>query len=203
MLPKPALLSSIEVPEPALSLSSAGLALLRVLAVSMYFIGTIPDNGTTQPALYRPPHCMRVHQPANTHINQHSTTRLHVNALRAADPDPFATCQLEGALTPSRAPVEAPGTYLLRAPTGALRALFEERRSSSRAPGTYLLRAPHCNSYFAQLPLVFGHFMSLSGGLLDFAKVTWRLTKFPHFSVNNIGSNQLYPCLFGGYSRSF
>ena len=57
MLPKPALLSSIEVPEPALSLSSAGLALLRVLAVSMYFIGTIPDNGTTQPALYRPPHC--------------------------------------------------------------------------------------------------------------------------------------------------
>ena len=32
-------------------------ALLRVLAVSMYFIGTIPDNGTTQPALYRPPHC--------------------------------------------------------------------------------------------------------------------------------------------------
>ena len=58
MLPKPALLSSIEVPEPALSLSSAGLALLRVLAVSMYFIGTIPDNGTTQPALYRPPHCI-------------------------------------------------------------------------------------------------------------------------------------------------
>ena len=57
MLPKPALLSSIEVPEPALSLSSAGLALLRVLAVSMYFIGTIPDIGTTQPALYRPPHC--------------------------------------------------------------------------------------------------------------------------------------------------
>ena len=57
MLPKPALLSSIEVPEPALSLSSAGLALLRVLAVSMYFSGTIPDNGTTQPALYRPPHC--------------------------------------------------------------------------------------------------------------------------------------------------
>ena len=57
MLPKPALLSSIEVPEPALSLSSASLALLRVLAVSMYFIGTIPDNGTTQPALYRPPHC--------------------------------------------------------------------------------------------------------------------------------------------------
>ena len=57
MLPKPALLSSIEVPEPALSLSSAGLALLRVLAVSMYFIGTIPDNGTTQPALYSPPHC--------------------------------------------------------------------------------------------------------------------------------------------------
>ena len=54
-LPKPALLSSIEMPEPALSLSSAGLALLRVLAVSMYFIGTIPDNGTTQPALYRPP----------------------------------------------------------------------------------------------------------------------------------------------------
>ena len=34
---------------------------------------------------------MRVHQPANTHINQHSTTRLHVNALRAADPDPLAT----------------------------------------------------------------------------------------------------------------
>ena len=34
---------------------------------------------------------MRVHQPANTHINQHPTTRLHVNALRAADPDPFAT----------------------------------------------------------------------------------------------------------------
>ena len=61
MLPKPALLSSIEVPEPALSLSSAGLALLRVLAVSMYFIGTIPDNGTTQPALYRPPHCTIVH----------------------------------------------------------------------------------------------------------------------------------------------
>ena len=60
MLPKPALLSSIEVPEPALSLSSAGLALLRVLAVSMYFIGTIPDNGTTQPALYRPPHCTNV-----------------------------------------------------------------------------------------------------------------------------------------------
>ena len=60
MLPKPALLSSIEVPEPALSLSSAGLALLRVLAVSMYFIGTIPDNGTTQPALYRPPHCSYV-----------------------------------------------------------------------------------------------------------------------------------------------
>ena len=59
MLPKPALLSSIEVPEPALSLSSAGLVLLRVLAVSMYFIGTIPDNGTTQPALYRPPHCIR------------------------------------------------------------------------------------------------------------------------------------------------
>ena len=58
MLPKPALLSCIEVPEPALSLSSAGLALLRVLAVSMYFIGTIPDNGTTQPALYRPPHCI-------------------------------------------------------------------------------------------------------------------------------------------------
>ena len=58
MLPKPALLSSIEVPEPALSLSSAGLALLRVLAVSMYFIATIPDNGTTQPALYRPPHCI-------------------------------------------------------------------------------------------------------------------------------------------------
>ena len=57
MLPKPALSSSIEVPEPALSLSSAGLALLRVLDVSMYFIGTIPDNGTTQPALYRPPHC--------------------------------------------------------------------------------------------------------------------------------------------------
>ena len=57
MLPKPALLSSIEVPEPALSLSSAGLALLRVLAVSMYFIGTILDNGTTQSALYRPPHC--------------------------------------------------------------------------------------------------------------------------------------------------
>ena len=56
MLPKPALLSSIEVPEPALSLSSAGLALLRVLAASMYFIGTIPDNGTTQPALYSPPH---------------------------------------------------------------------------------------------------------------------------------------------------
>ena len=60
MLPKPALLSSIEVPEPALSLSSAGLALLRVLAVSMYFIGTIPDNGTTQPALYRPPHCIGI-----------------------------------------------------------------------------------------------------------------------------------------------
>ena len=59
MLPKPALLSSIEVPEPALSPSSAGLALLRVLAVSMYFIGTIPDNGTTQPALYRPPHCIQ------------------------------------------------------------------------------------------------------------------------------------------------
>ena len=38
MLPKPALLSSIEVPEPALSLSSAGLALLRVLAVSMYLL---------------------------------------------------------------------------------------------------------------------------------------------------------------------
>ena len=30
-------------------------ALLRVLAVSMYFIGTIPDNGTTQPALYSDP----------------------------------------------------------------------------------------------------------------------------------------------------
>ena len=60
MLPKPALLSSIEVPEPALSLSSAGLALLRVLAVSMYFIGTIPDNGTTQPALYSPPHCTAI-----------------------------------------------------------------------------------------------------------------------------------------------
>ena len=60
MLPKPALLSSIEVPEPALSLSSAGLALLRVLAVSMYFIGTIPDNGTTQPALYRTPHCSTI-----------------------------------------------------------------------------------------------------------------------------------------------
>ena len=67
MLPKPALLSSIEVPEPALSLSSAGLALLRVLAVSMYFIGTIPDNGTTQPALYRPPHCMLLECAINSH----------------------------------------------------------------------------------------------------------------------------------------
>ena len=68
MLPKPALLSSIEVPEPALSLSSAGLALLRVLAVSMYFIGTIPDNGTTQPALYRPPHCNKyTHSHTHTH----------------------------------------------------------------------------------------------------------------------------------------
>ena len=68
------------------------------------------------------------------------------------------------------------------------------------------------NSYFAQLPPVFGHFMFLSGGLLDmglfkpalnnkqqnFAQVTWRLTKFYH--LNNVGSNQfLYPCLTGGY----
>ena len=57
------------------------------------------------------------------------------------------------------------------------------------------------NSYFAQLPPVFGHFMFLSGGLLDmghknnkqqnFAQVTWRLTKLYHFSVSNFGSNQL------------
>ena len=34
---------------------------------------------------------------------------------------------------------------------------------------------------------------------LNFAEVTWRLS---HNSVNNFGSNQLYPCLSGGYSRS-
>ena len=62
------------------------------------------------------------------------------------------------------------------------------------------------NSYFAQLPPVFGHFMFLSGGLLDYSnRSTWVVEVdniFP-FSVNNFGSNQLYSCLFGGYSRSF
>ena len=47
-------------------------------------------------------------------------------------------------------------------------------------------------SYFAQLPPVFGQFMFLSSGLLDysnrstreqnFAQATWRWTKFSHFS---------------------
>ena len=76
------------------------------------------------------------------------------------------------------------------------------------------------NSYFAQLPPVFGHFLlrfwpfyvpfRWATRLLEqinmgqnFAQVTWRLTKFSHFSVNNFGSSQLYPCLSGGYSRSF
>ena len=76
------------------------------------------------------------------------------------------------------------------------------------------------NSYFAQLPPVFGHFFirfwpyyvlfRWATRLLEqinmgqnFAQVTWRLTTFSHFSVNNFGSSQLYPCLSRGYSRSF
>ena len=76
------------------------------------------------------------------------------------------------------------------------------------------------NSYFAQLPPVFGHFLfrfwpfyapfrwvtrlleQINMGQ-SFAQVTWRLTKFSHFSVNNFGSSHLYPRLSGGYSRSF
>ena len=61
------------------------------------------------------------------------------------------------------------------------------------------------NSYFAQLPPVFGHFMFLSGGLFDYsnsAQVMWRLAIFSHFSVNIFGSSQLYPCLSGGDSIS-
>ena len=66
------------------------------------------------------------------------------------------------------------------------------------------------NSYFAQLPPVFGHFMFLSGGLLECSnRSTWasrtinskisdQLTwKFYHFSVNNFGGNQLYPVCLG------
>ena len=84
MLPKPALLSSIELPEPALSLSSAGLALLRVLAVSMYFIGTIPDNGTTQLALYRPPHCIsHTGRPGSSEVPRNPLTRWDVSSIRA------------------------------------------------------------------------------------------------------------------------
>ena len=74
------------------------------------------------------------------------------------------------------------------------------------------------NSYFAQLPPVSGHFMSLSGGLLDcpnrstwatrtinskisnFDQVTWRLTTFPHFSVTFSG---LIPLPVWGIHRSF
>ena len=76
------------------------------------------------------------------------------------------------------------------------------------------------NSYFPQLPPVFGHFLfrfwpfyvpfRWATRLLEqinmgqnFAQVTWRLTKFPHFLVNNFGSSQLYPYLSGGYSGSF
>ena len=63
------------------------------------------------------------------------------------------------------------------------------------------------NSYFAQLPPVFGHFLfrfwpfyvplRWATRLLEqinmgqnVAQVTWRLTKFSHFSVNNFGSSQ-------------
>ena len=76
------------------------------------------------------------------------------------------------------------------------------------------------NSYFAQLPPVFGHFLfrfwpyyvpfRSATRLLEqivmgqnFALVTWRLTFFSHFSVNKFGCSQPYPCLNGGYSRSF
>ena len=72
--------------------------------------------------------------------------------------------------------------------------------------------------FLAILCSVFGHFCSFPVGYsttrtdqhgpqeqltANFAQVTWSLTKFSHFSVNNFGSNQLYPCLFGGYSKSF
>lgn len=56
--PKPTLPSGMGVPELALlmaSFSSAALALLMALAVSMHFVGTIPGDGTIQAALYSPP----------------------------------------------------------------------------------------------------------------------------------------------------
>ena len=66
------------------------------------------------------------------------------------------------------------------------------------------------NSYFAQLPPVFGHFLFRFGPYdvpfrsatrpleqinmgQNFAQVTWRLTIFSHFSVNNFGCSQPYP----------
>ena len=68
------------------------------------------------------------------------------------------------------------------------------------------------NSYFAQLPPVFGHSLFLSGGYSTtrtdqhgpkFRPGGVEVDKISHFSVNNFGSSQLYPCLSGGYSRSF
>ena len=70
------------------------------------------------------------------------------------------------------------------------------------------------NSYFAQLPPVFGHFsfrfwpyyvpfrwvirlLEQINMDQNFAQVAWRSTIFSHFSVNNFGRSQLYPCLSG------
>ena len=73
--------------------------------------------------------------------------------------------------------------------------------------------------FLAIICSVFGHFMFLSGGLLDyanslntghkndkqqnFAQVTdAEITTFSHTSINILGANYLSSCLSGGYSKA-
>ena len=77
-------------------------------------------------------------------------------------------------------------------------------------------------SYFAQLPPVFRHsvfrvwtyyvpFRSTTRTdqqgpqeqlTVKFRPVTWRMTNFSHFSLNNFGANHSPPCLSGGCSKA-
>ena len=116
------------------------------------------------------------------------------------------------------------------AKNGSSRCFFCQKRvylktiAAESVVGHICLANIHFLPFLAILCSVFGHFMFLSGGLLDYyiyrstwatwilifslnsqqqndAQVTWRLTIFSRFSVNNFGAKQLSPCLSGRYSE--